>query len=91
MTEYQKANREFKKKMKGVKLEWIGEHDINLYKEMTIGSSKKAYITLKIIAITNQPKASVIAEADGNLLSESAKVLTGQVNNAVKGTTNLIK
>ncbi|KAH3734047.1 hypothetical protein DPMN_040486 [Dreissena polymorpha] len=53
--------------------EWIEEYWINLDKKT--GSSKKAYITLKILTMINQPKASVIAEADGNFLSESASVL----------------
>jgi exonuclease III len=75
-TEYQKANREVRKKMKEAKEEWIEEQCDSIDKEMTTGSSKQAYSTLKTLTKTSQPKASVIADADGNLLTESAAVLS---------------
>ncbi|KAH3710564.1 hypothetical protein DPMN_070050 [Dreissena polymorpha] len=41
---------------------------------MTAGSSMTAYSTLKTLANTSQPKASVTIDADGNRLTESAAV-----------------
>ncbi|KAH3854094.1 hypothetical protein DPMN_096633 [Dreissena polymorpha] len=43
-------------------------------KEMIAGSSKRAFSTLKTLARTSQPKATVISDADGNLFTETAAV-----------------
>ncbi|KAH3734129.1 hypothetical protein DPMN_040569 [Dreissena polymorpha] len=46
----------------------------NIDTEMITGSSKKAYITVKNLTKTSQPKAIVIADPDANLLTEGAAV-----------------
>ena len=68
MTKYQKANREVRMKLKEVREEWIKEQCIIIDKEITTGRSKKAYSTLKTLTKPSHPKASVISDADGNLL-----------------------
>ena len=66
---YQKANREVRKKMKEAKEEWHKEQCIIIDKVMTAGSSKNAYGTRKTLAKTSQPKVNVI------LLTEIATFL----------------
>ena len=73
--EYQKTNREVRKRMKVAKEEWIEEQCDVINKEMMMGNSKQAYSTLKILTKTSQPKTAVIEDADGNLLTENATVL----------------
>ncbi|KAH3717738.1 hypothetical protein DPMN_060533 [Dreissena polymorpha] len=51
------------------------EEDV-FFKDMATGSCNKAYKTLKTIIKTSQLEASVIADVDGNLLTENAAVLS---------------
>ncbi|KAH3826952.1 hypothetical protein DPMN_128879 [Dreissena polymorpha] len=63
------------------------EQCIIVDQEMTAGRGKKAYSTLETFTKTSQPKASVISDANGNFLTESAVVLKGGLNTAVTSTT----
>ncbi|KAH3825216.1 hypothetical protein DPMN_127090 [Dreissena polymorpha] len=50
-------------------MDW--EQFIIIDEEMTACSSKHACNTLKTLTKTSQPKACVVSDADGNLLTES--------------------
>ncbi|KAH3721466.1 hypothetical protein DPMN_064393 [Dreissena polymorpha] len=51
-TNYQKANKKVRKKMKETMEEWIEEKCISIDKEITAGSSKKAYSILVLKTLT---------------------------------------
>ena len=65
--------------MKDANVEWIEEQCIKIDNEMTTGRSKKAFNTLRTLTATNQPKARVVADADGYILTVSR---AGGVNTA---------
>ena len=75
LANYQKANREVRTKMRAAKEEWIEEQCDNIEKGMETGNSKQAYSTLKALTKTSQPRANVIDDKDGNLLTDSDEVL----------------
>ncbi|KAH3715509.1 hypothetical protein DPMN_058220 [Dreissena polymorpha] len=87
----QKANREVKKEMKEVKEEWIEEQCIIIDKEMTAGSSKKAYITLKPLMKTSQLKLVLHQMLMGISLQRVPKSKTGGLKTAVTPTTTRFK
>ncbi|KAH3724518.1 hypothetical protein DPMN_050337 [Dreissena polymorpha] len=78
---------EVRKKMKEANEEWIEEQGIIIDKEMSAGSSKKAYSIPKILTKTSQSKASVISDADEISLPRVLQFLTGRLNTVVPSTT----
>ena len=75
LANYQKTNREVRTKMRAAKEEWIDRQCDNIEKGMEAGNSKQAYNTLRSLTRTSQPRAKVIADKDGKLLTDSDQVL----------------
>lgn len=75
-TEYRKANKLVRQKMKTAKEQWINDQCEIIEKGMETGNSKSAYTTLKKLTCDQQShKSPIIEDASGELLTESAAVL----------------
>ena len=74
-TQYKIVHGNVRKKMRKAKQNWIDEQCSSIDRDMERGSSREAYKTLKSITTTTMPRAAVIDDKDGNLLTDSKKVL----------------
>ncbi|XP_066285795.1 uncharacterized protein [Branchiostoma lanceolatum] len=54
---------------------WIEDQCEEIQHGMASGNSRKAYETLKTLTKTQQPRAAVIEDSSGNLLTENTAVL----------------
>lgn len=72
---YKMTNSLIRNKMTEAKENWIEGQCRNIEEGIKRGSSKQAYDTLRTLTKTQQPKASVIEDSNGNLLTESPAVL----------------
>ena len=61
--------------MKAAKEGWIKKQCNLIDTNMRKGNSKEAYATLKLLSKTSQPRASVIEDENGHLLTDSNDVL----------------
>jgi len=94
---YRISHREVRKKMREAKEAWIEEQCHSIEVGMAKGNSKAAYDTLKSLTKTTQPKASVIEDKEGNLLTESNAILQrwteyceGLYNHLLRPDTNIV-
>ena len=72
--QYRLMNRTVRSKMRNAKEKWIEQQCGEIQQGMAAGNSKRAYETLRTLTKTQQPKASVIEDSSGNLLTESTAV-----------------
>jgi len=94
---YKDSHREVRKKMREAKEAWIEEQCNSIELGMAKGNCKTAYDTLKSLTKTTQPKASVIEDKEGNLLTESNAILQrwtgyceGLYNYPLRPDTNIV-
>ena len=73
--QYLQANREVRTKMKEAKELWIKEQCDAIERGFEKGQCKQAYDTLKVLTKTSQPRAPVIEDKDGKLLTDGEDVL----------------
>ena len=71
---YRVTNKKIRNMMKEAKEDWIEGQCRNIEEGFKRGNSKQAYETLRTLTKTQQPKASVIEDSSGNLLTESSDV-----------------
>ena len=72
--EYQKANKEVRKKLRDTKEKWIKDQCYDIERGMKRGDSKAAFNTLRLITNSVQPKANAIENKQGELLTNKDEV-----------------
>ena len=73
--QYQQVHREVRQNMRAAKEKWIEKQCEAMEKGLETGNSKQAYNTLKALTKTSLPKAAVIEDTDGKLLTDNNDVL----------------
>ena len=72
---YQEAHRAVRSEMRTAKEAWIEKQCATIDNEMSRGNSKTAYNVLKMLTTTSKPRAMVIDDKDGKLLTDQDEVL----------------
>ncbi len=73
--QYQQMNKAIRKGMKSAKEGWIEKRCSAIERDMKTGNSKHAYDILKAVTKPTQPRAAIIEDRDGNLLTDNNDVL----------------
>ncbi|PIK45030.1 hypothetical protein BSL78_18122 [Apostichopus japonicus] len=73
--QYQQMNKAIRNGMKSAKEGWIEKRCNAIEREMKTGNSKHAYNSLKALTKPTQPRAAIIEDRYGNLLTDNNDVL----------------
>lgn len=73
--EYQQMNKKVRRKIKEDKEKWIELQCLTIDLGLKYGNSKVAYNTLKTITKSNQPRATIIEDKQGKMISNKEVVL----------------
>ena len=73
--QYSVVNKDIRKKMKEAKEKWIFDQCDNIEAGMSKGNSKAAFDTLKLLTRPQQPRATIIEDKEGTLLTEETATI----------------